>query len=298
MKRVLLVVAILLGVALGALFLFLDTLVIQTVERGGKYALGVDTRLESVDIELRSGQFGLHGLSIDNPPGFEREHFFEMSQGLLAVEARSLLQDIVRMPLIEMRGVRIDLDKNRQGSNYQVLLDNLARVSDGEPEEPTTTPEPPPEPAPDPEEEGRTLHIERIALLDIEVHVRLASFGGDVTRISIRTEEILIASPADMTVAETYSLIVRALLSTVVTNGAGLLPEDVLQDLGGQLARLPGAAFRVPGTVVRTVNGVAVEAASRLGEAGQAVGGKVGEALKDVGKELQKGVDKLLKEDP
>ena len=78
--RVLLVlVLVVVIVAAGGLF-YLDRVVGASIERGGSYALGVDTELRSVRLGLLSGEFSLSGLTVANPPGFETPHFFRLER--------------------------------------------------------------------------------------------------------------------------------------------------------------------------------------------------------------------------
>lgn len=58
-------VLLLLGAVIA--FLFIDSIAKQAIERGGFYALGVETELDSTDIGLFSGQFRLDVLHVANP---------------------------------------------------------------------------------------------------------------------------------------------------------------------------------------------------------------------------------------
>jgi hypothetical protein len=111
--------------------LLVDSLAEQAVERGGTHALGVETRLESASIGITSGQFGLDGLAIANPPGFERPDFFALRAARLELPLKHLLDPRVTIPALELEGIAVDLERNSKGTNYGVILDNLSRFEAG-----------------------------------------------------------------------------------------------------------------------------------------------------------------------
>ncbi|MDX1682749.1 MAG: hypothetical protein R3336_06495, partial [Phycisphaeraceae bacterium] len=53
------------------IFIYIDSIAATAVERGGTYALGVDTRLADADVGIFAGEVTLDGLTVDNPEGFK-----------------------------------------------------------------------------------------------------------------------------------------------------------------------------------------------------------------------------------
>ena len=111
-RRLIAVCVVLFLLALGGIFLFIEPAVVAVVEKGGTHALGVDTRLASANIGIFSGEFGLTGLSIDNPPGFEAEHFLDLAETAVDVEMGSLTSDKIVIPRILVSGVTLVLERN------------------------------------------------------------------------------------------------------------------------------------------------------------------------------------------
>src|SRR5262245_24025104 len=117
-------------VTAGALF-FVDSLAKQAIVRGGTRALGVETRLEDASIGITSGEFGLGGLAIANPPGFARPDFLTLRSARLELPLKRLLDSRVTIPSLELEGIVLDLERNSDGTNYGVILDHLSRSSPG-----------------------------------------------------------------------------------------------------------------------------------------------------------------------
>src|SRR5262245_30818941 len=122
--------ALLVVAAIGAALL-VDSLAAQAVERGGTYALGVPTEVDSASIGLFSGRFSLQGLEVANPPGFAEPNFFALSSIAIELPLSSLLEERVTIPSLALEGVSIDLERNSKGTNYGSILDSLKRFESG-----------------------------------------------------------------------------------------------------------------------------------------------------------------------
>src|SRR5262245_65188120 len=91
---------------------FVDSLAKKAVERGGTYALGVPTELGSASIGLFSGEFELERLRVSNPPGFSQPDFFTLRAMRLDFPLAALREPRVVVPLLEIDGIAIDLERN------------------------------------------------------------------------------------------------------------------------------------------------------------------------------------------
>src|SRR5262245_41296811 len=123
-------VAVVVVVGLGSL-LWIDSLTRSAIERGGTYALGVETRLEDASIGLVSGEFGLAGLTVANPPGFAQPHFFALRSAHLALPLGQLVEERITIPALELEGITLDLERGAEGTNFARILDHLARFESG-----------------------------------------------------------------------------------------------------------------------------------------------------------------------
>jgi uncharacterized protein involved in outer membrane biogenesis len=228
------VLLLLLIAAIVAVVLLVDSMVRVSVEKSGTFALGVPTTLEEADIGLFSGRTALGGLAVDNPDGFEKEHFLEIGAVICEVSMESFASDIVTLPLVEVSDLTLDLERNSSGTNYGALLDNLERLLEdegsaggepgGEAGEETTS--------------GKSFRIDRISLRNISVTVNLLPAGGDITRQTLTIPEIELTDVGGDDGASTVELattLITALLETTLEHGGGLGVDDLLQDISGRL---------------------------------------------------------------
>jgi len=260
--------------------LLVDSLVEQGVERGGTHALGVETRLESASIGLVSGRFDLGGLAIANPPGFERPDFFALRSARLELPLVSLLEPRVTIPTLELDGIAIDLERNSQGTNYGVILDNLSRFeSDAE------------KPRGQGEERaggGKTYAIQKLVIRDVRASVNLVPAGGDLTRLDLAVPEILVENLAsDMTMSQLCALVVKVVIQAAIQAGQGVVPGEILADLRGRMDGLSDVARLHLGEELGKVESGLREQAKKLGPEAE-------KALDEASGKLDKALDGLL----
>jgi uncharacterized protein involved in outer membrane biogenesis len=126
--RILGVVVVIVAAVIAAAIFYIDTIAKTGIERGTEYAAGVPTSLDSARIGLVSGRFRLSGLEIGNPPGYKSPHFLALGRAELQVPVTNLLENTVKVPLIELDGIDVYLEKDRGKGNYDAILGNLARL--------------------------------------------------------------------------------------------------------------------------------------------------------------------------
>lgn len=227
--RILLVAVVLLVLlAVGGIFLLLEPAVVAAVEKGGTHALGVETRLASADVGVFAGHFGLSGLSMDNPPGFEADHFLDLDDTSVDVKMGTLAGDKIVIPRVLISGVMLVLERNASGTNYNVILEHVKSMSGPQTDEPGK------------EESGAgpDLLIEEIVLRDIRSEVRMFVIGDERRTIPIALPEITIRNLGGENGAKVdvvYSKLIEELLAAVIAAGGDLLPMDMIDDLKGEL---------------------------------------------------------------
>lgn len=255
---------------LAGLGYFADGAARAAIERGGSYALGVKTTLDSADLGLLSGEFGLSGLAVENPEGFGGEHFLTLGEGSLELSLGDMSQDEVRVPQLALSGVFVDLERKGGKTNYGVILENLERFQAG---------------GPSGDEDGvpgPSIVFDRIVITDVEARVSLIPIGGGVTQVPVHIDEIVLedvgADGSGVTVSQAFDIVLRAVLTTVVTVGGDLIPLDLLEDLGGQLGDVAALAGDLTGGLSASVGGVALDLGEGLGGVVLGVGGALGDA--------------------
>ena len=272
------------GAALLASFLYIDVIARDLIVHGSTRALGVDTSLDLAYLGLLSRSFRLAGLDVENPPGFEESHFLRVGEARLDLDLGTLRQSTVRVPRFSIQKIEVDLDKRQGKANYAVILDNLARFESKGPE---------PTAAAGGEEPARRFVIDALVIRDVEAHVRVLE-AGRLGKVDVIVPEVLVrnlgGAGRPLTVAEVTSVVVKAVLASIVQAGAGL-PGGVTRALSGGLGRLADVSVELPqggrlANAATDVLGAGVEAAGDALDTGRAAARDVGGRLKGLGDKL------------
>ncbi len=273
--RLVLVLVILLIAAAGVGFLYIDSIAKHGIEKGGTYALGVQTTLDSADVGVFDGTFAMSGLKVANPAGFKSDAFMSLGEGGVSVSFGSLRQEVVELPTLTLSTLTVNLENKDGKANYQTIMDNLKRFESTEPAE-----------------EGKRFVIREVLIRDVTINVEVLPLGGALSTVTVPIKEISMKNVGEsgvgksgLTLGELAGLIVKTVFAAAIQNGKNLIPGDVLNGLGEGLKGLEGL-----GNVAVSVGGEAMKQVDSLfkGAAGEL--NKVGEGLKGVGEGLGEGL--------
>lgn len=277
---VVLVVLLAVGVVVGAVYI--DSIAKAAVERGGTYALGVPTTLNSADVGLLQGGFDMKGLEVDNPPGYKSASFLTLGEGGLKVALGTLRKDVVEVPRLALSDIQINLEKSEGTANYQVILDNLKKLESTDP-------------AQQPKEaSGKKFVINEVEINNVRVHVDLLPIGGALTQADITLDKVVLkdvgSAGKGVPLPQVASIILKALMSAVVNKGGDILPADLLGDLKGRLDQLKN----LDELGVRLTADVKEQATKTIEGVKEGVEKKIDDTKKDVEKKLEEGLKGLI----
>lgn len=273
---------------------YMNDLVKTAIERGGTYATQTTTTVDTVKIGLKDSTFNMAGLEIDNPNGFNTDHFLQLASTSVALDANSIMTDTISIPEVTFENIDVILDKGNDPSNYNTILNSLKRF---ESKDTKSAPE---------NADGKKVAIDTLTLSNIDIHVaNMPGVGflvGDVA-INIPSIELKdIGKDEPMTAAEVVNLVIKTVLTAAVENGGGILPTDILGELGNGLAGLTSLSDMGITAIGSAGEIVGQQLESVLDNAGQAVEdltGNVQDAIEDLpipedlGDDLQKEVKKV-----
>lgn len=273
-KRIVILLLLVIVVVAVVGIVMIDRVAKHGVERGGTYAMGVETKLDGIHIGLLSGSVSLDGLSVANPEGFKADHFLNLGDGSVEVTLGSLMGDKVEVPSLKLNHVNISLEKNKGKANYDVILEHLAKVTGGDAE-----------PAPD-QAEGKKFVITELVITDVNVKAEVIGGVSVPVKIpEIRLTDIGTESDKGVLLKDLSGIIVTAILATVADQAGDILPGGIGEGLQGGLA----AVGNLGGFGVQVIGNVTAQAGQIVGEAAE----KLGEKTKAVGEEANKAVEKL-----
>ncbi len=247
----------------------LDGIVRSGTEQALEYVLQVPVSVGGASVEVSSGAIEFTDIVISNPQGFKSEHAMAFGKVRAEADIASFRTNNPVIHLIHISGSHIILEKSASSSNLQVLLANAQRLAAGG------------EDAPPPEDEAseKKMVIEKLLIdattVGVQVPVLDKTFNVDLP--DVEKENIGGGEGEQVTPAEAMQEILAILLEQIREAGTGILPGDLLNDLGDTLRTLPAdlrgrvgdTTERLRGTVDSALEGVTSggkESTDRAGE--------------------------------
>jgi hypothetical protein len=274
-KKILIVVAIVLIVAIAGVVLSIDGIAQRAVERQSSAALGVETSLRTLTLGILRGQVKLTGLKVKNPKGYTSDHFLTMDTGGLEVTLGSLLKDTVVVPTLELDNIDLILEKKDGNANYSEIQTNLAGQDS---QDKNTQP-------------GKKFIINDLLIKNVTVHADVSPFGGEATRVTLNIPEIHlknVGSDSDKGVVmiELTNVVVKAIFEAILKANSPYLPAEITAGLNLGMSHLKGVG-KVDITTVEGVTSVINQAA------GGSASGSGGDTTQDIGNTAKGALDSI-----
>lgn len=270
---------LLLVVGLVALYFSINGIAKYAIDKAGTSALGVTTHVDGVSIGIFSGVTTMDGLSVANPSGYNKEDFLSLKSGELDASLAGLMGSDVHVDRLVLSGIQLDIEQNKNGFNYQVILDNAK----GDEAKDDASKDPAGGDATKDEGEPQVFHFGEILLEDVMVTANLLSDLGKGTGVSIPIKKLQlkdVGSDQGLPLDKITVVVVEALLHAVAQAGVVDLPGSLIEGLASALGSASGVSLE--GFSIDTGNGL------------KKVGDSVGKLIDGVTEGIPKGVGDLL----
>jgi len=267
MKKIILIVLAVVVVAVAVVAIYADRIAAGGIERGSEYAVGQNTSVGRVNLGVLSGSFGMSSFVIDNPEGFESDHFLAMRSADLSVGLRSVMADTVVIERLALDGIDLNVEMRNRDGNWGPILDHLKQFETkggGKSKQ----------------SDGKRFVIDELVITDVSARVSAKSpeLGID-KETSVEVPEIRLSGVGRKTggvmISELASIVLTRVLDAVARSGG---------DLPGQLR----SAIRKETAILIDQQGPLVA------DAKQAARQAAEEAGKDLVDEAKKKLDDLL----
>lgn len=273
--RIVVIVLVVVILALVAGLIFIDQITASGIRQSSAYATGVDTSLRSADVGVTSGNLDLRELVIGNPEGYESDHFFSLGEGHVDVTLGSLMADTVEVPMVRLTDVSIVIEKKDGKANYEVILENLEKLSGDQP------------PRDQPEEAGKGVVIEELRIENITARIKGYPFPSDPVEIpAIVLHDLPEGAQDAASVAEVVGIVIAATLKTVAGSIADL-PGELASGITEGLGPLGDIGQQSVEQIGEAVGAATEQAREAVGEAA----GAARDAADEAASKARQGVD-------
>jgi hypothetical protein len=263
----LLVVAVLVAWAM------IDSLAKQAVQEGGQYALGVPTKVNSVNLSLLGGSLQMETLGVGNPAGYSSPHLMRAGRFHLALSPGSVFSDTVVVPVFELDGLDVNIEPKTLTNNIAVVLDHLKKLG-GE----SSAAHQPQAPAPKEKPSGKKVRVDKVVIRNVVAHVILPIPAVKPLVVKVPAIELNnVSSDSGISIDQLIGRLVPAVLASILESGKGIIPQDLLASLNTDLANTVNA---IGGQAAQLVQQGASQASAQVQQAAKVV---PAEARKEVG---------------
>jgi hypothetical protein len=238
---------ILLAVLVLVFFLVGTTLIKNGIERAATSTLGVPVTIKDVDLSILRGRVAIQGLVVENPPGYANKTLLELGDGQAQVYIGSLMTDTVKIKLIKLDGAKLTMEQKGFTNNLKEILDRIPAATE-------------------PKAGEKKLLIDRLEIINTNVKVKLLPIPGKADNVNINIDPIVMENLGTDNKLSTSALtakILAAIAAGVAKQGAGLLPDEMVSDIGsalGRTAEIGKAATKEGKKILETTTGAGKDA--------------------------------------
>ena len=251
MKKVLIGVAALAVIVVGAVFFLLsnlDGIVKDAIQVYGSEATKTQVAVSDVKIKLESGEASITGLNIGNPAGFSDPNIFELGNISTKIDISTIRQNPIVIDEIIISAPKVVYEINKSGiSNADVLKKNLGAGGGSSASSGTS------------EGEELKMIIKRLVVEGTSAKVRIAALGDQQQSVSL--PKIVMRDIGKKSGGATAAEVAQQLSSKLLGN------------VKGSVAKLGVGKY-----LGKSADAFKAQALDRVGGAGGAVGGAAGGA--------------------
>ncbi len=259
----------------------IDRIVKTGIEKGGTYALQVDTTVEDVNLSLLKSHLTLQGLQVANPKDFTTPYLMKSGTFDVGVDRGTLLSDTIRLTEFTLDGLTVYIEQPLgQPSNVSVLMNNVKERFGGGQEKPKEEKK---------EEGGKKIVVDKVLVRNVTAYIKI----GGLKELEVKLPEIPLEGVSStgegVNVPQLVAKILPAILGAVVQQAGGLLPpgtlDNMANDLRGAAGALGGNARELFDKSTKGLEEGLKSLGTGLDKSGKDMGEgvkKVGEGLKDL----------------
>ena len=186
---------------LAILVVFRDTVIKNSITGVGSWLTGVEITLEDFETSLSEGDVKITNLKIANPKGYGKSHLVELGSFYLNIDLPSLLTDNIVIEEIDVNGLQLVAEFNRNGKfNAVELVENIQKKVPAPADSQTADSKDDAESNPADEDNAEPAPQKNVSIQIIDVSNSSATIYDD--RVGIPVSVPLVYSNTDLQLAE------------------------------------------------------------------------------------------------
>ena len=257
LMKVLLALVVALLLLVGALHLWLGSLIKRGVEQIGPKITQTSVTLRDADIALLSGRAELKDLTVGNPKGFQAPSAFRLHNVTVRLDWKSMLSDTVVIEEILIDGPDITFEGTPTSSNLGIIRDNAKAFA------PTQSSENGPAPKRDAQRgSGKKVVIKQFTMTNARANMWVRAGGFETKAQGVTVPDIRLKNIGNASGGASVQEVVATLLTSVVTTATRLVTsldkplEKGAQAVGESTKQIGRSAEKAASKTLEDVKGL------------------------------------------
>ncbi len=285
LKRVVIVLAVVLVLALAASILWIDSLARAGLNAAATHALGTKAAASSVSIGLFSGESSVHGFEVDNPQGFSNAKILTLDALHVSVGMSLLFEDAIVIDRVALSHLTLNVEKSADGT---LNINALAAHLQGANSESKTS---------DAANAGdaKEVLIKELRLESVQVNLH-NMLGGNKGVVTVRLPDLVLRDLSskggvDLLASEVSGVVLGSVVEAVIASNIEGLGAEVI---GGLRGAVNGFGAVLDGPLREAVTSGITDASKALQSVGKSLGDATKKVLDGAGKAIEEGVGGAL----
>lgn len=231
LMKVLLALVVALLLLVGALHLWLGSLIKRGVEQVGPRITQTSVTLRDVDISLLSGRAKLEDLTVGNPKGFQTPSAFRLHNATVRLDWKSVLSDTIVIEEILIDGPEITFEGTPAGSNLGTIRDNAKAFA------PAESSEKAPAPKRDAQQgSGKKVVIKQFTMTNARANMWVRAGGFETKAQSVTLPDIRLKNIGDASGGASVQEVIATLLTSIANSATRMVTSlDKPLEKGAQM---------------------------------------------------------------
>lgn len=257
LAKVLLSLVVALLLLVGALHLWLGSMIKRGVEQVGPKITQTSVTLRDVDIALLSGRAKLEDLTVGNPTGFQAPSAFKLHNATVRLDWRSVLSDTVVIEEIVIDGPEITFEGTPTSSNLGTIRDNAKAFA----------PPAPSEKAPAPKRDaqqgsGKKVVIKQFTMTNARANMWVRAGGFETKAQGVTLPDIRLKNIGNASGGASVQEVIATLLASITNSAARIVTsldkplEKGVQALGESTKQVGQSTEKAASKALEDVKGL------------------------------------------
>lgn len=212
--KMLLALVVVLLLLVGAVHLWLGSLIKRGVEQVGPKITQTSVTLRDADISLLSGRATLKDLTVGNPKGFQTPSAFRLHNATVRLDWKSVLSDTVVIEEILIDGPEITFEGTPASSNLGTIRDNAKAFAPADSSEKAPTPKRDAQ-----QSSGKKVVIKQFAMTNARANMWVRAGGFETKAQGVTLPDIRLKNIGNTSGGASVQEVITTLL-TSITNSA------------------------------------------------------------------------------